>query len=64
MEFPPCPYWSRYRISVELVKLLHQRMKLAAINNIIGLLPFMSCGVQSAIVHYNYSDLSERLCTC
>ena len=37
----------RYGVDVELVKLLHQRMKFTAINNTIGLRPFLSCGVQS-----------------
>ena len=37
----------RYGVDVELVKLLHQRMKLPSINNIIGFCPFLSCGVQS-----------------
>lgn len=31
---------------MESVKLFHQRMELAAINNMIGLFPFLSCGVQ------------------
>ena len=31
---------------MESIKLFHQGMKFTAINNMIGLFPFLSCGIQ------------------